>query len=234
MVDIERLASEVIASVQAFVGRALAPIRKELADLVQTAAALDKRLDAIPAPEKGDAGASAFQIACLGGFSGSEGEWLESLKGRNGIDGQNGKDGADGTDGRDGRDGQHGVKGDDGKDGRDGINGKDGIDGMGFDDLSVEYDGERTFTFKLEQGERIKSFSFKVPLVLDRGVFKPDTEYEKGDGVTCGGSWHIALKDAPSGRPGLGGDWRLAVKRGQDGRDGKLVEESGKKIVRLV
>jgi hypothetical protein len=45
--------------------------------------------------------------------------------------------------------------------------------------------------------------------------------YRKGDGVTWGGSFWIAQKDAPEGRPGLSDDWRLAVKKGRDGRDGR-------------
>ena len=98
-----------------------------------------------------------------------------------------------------------------------------GPDGLGFDDLQVVHDGERGFTFRMERGDQVKEFSFKVPAVLDRGVFKDvrDNPYEKGDGVTFGGSFWIAQKDAPEGKPGDGGkDWRLSVKKGRDGKDG--------------
>lgn len=116
---------------------------------------------------------------------------------------------------------------------KDGEKGKDGTDGLGFDDLSVEYDGERTFTLKFQRGEQCKEFSFKVPIVIDRGVFKSEKAYERNDGVTYGGSWHIALKDAPEGKPGFGGDWRLAVKRGQDGKDLTPAKAEPPQVVRI-
>jgi hypothetical protein len=94
--------------------------------------------------------------------------------------------------------------------------GKPGVDGIGFDDMAAEYDGERTITLRFERGETVKTFSFDMPVVLDRGVWK-DGEYKAGDGVTWGGSFWIAQKDTES-KPGGGEDWRLAVKRGQDGK----------------
>lgn len=104
------------------------------------------------------------------------------------------------------------------KDGRDGVDGKDGADGLGFDDLRVEHDGERAFTFIHQRGEQRKEFTFKLPVVLERGVWKVDREYERGDAVTADGSYWIAQKDAPIGKPGQSPDWRLAVKKGRDGK----------------
>jgi hypothetical protein len=94
---------------------------------------------------------------------------------------------------------------------------KDGIDGMGFDDQFVEYDGERTFTFVLARGERRKSFSFKIPAMIYRGIFNENAAYERGDVATWAGSSWIALKAAPQGKPGQSGDWQLIVKKGRDG-----------------
>lgn len=94
---------------------------------------------------------------------------------------------------------------------------KNGQDGFGFDDLSVEPLGERGFVLKFVQGERTKEFSFDFPVVLDRGVFKADGTYERGDAVTWGGSLWIAQRSTSS-KPGDGDDWRLAVKRGRDGK----------------
>lgn len=109
------------------------------------------------------------------------------------------------------------------KDGKDGEPGKDGVDGIGFDDLEFEYDGERTVALVFTKGDRVKRFDVTLPVVIDRGVYKQGTDYEAGDGVTWGGSYWIAQKDAPTGKPGEPGSegWRLAVKRGRDGRDGK-------------
>lgn len=94
--------------------------------------------------------------------------------------------------------------------------GKNGLDGVGFDDMAAEYDGERTITLRFERGENVKTFSFDMPIVLDRGVWK-DGEYKAGDGVTWAGSFWIARKGTES-KPGSGDAWRLAVKRGQDGK----------------
>jgi hypothetical protein len=112
---------------------------------------------------------------------------------------------------RDGRDGRDAT-------GIDGINGKDGRDGLGFDDLDVVYDGERTLTVRFMQGERMREFPCLLPIVLDRGVYKDGRDYERGDAVTWAGSLWIAQE--PTGeKPDGGGGWRLAVKRGRDGKD---------------
>lgn len=154
--------------------------------------------------------------------------------GKDGADGRDGKDADPITDeqignavashlalnppapGRDGRDGLPGIKGADGKDG------VDGRDGLGFDDLTVEDDGDGTATITFARGEQVKTFAIHLPRVVDKGVYRPDGEFRKGDGVTWGGSFWIAQKDAPAGKPGESGDteWRLAVKRGRDGKDG--------------
>jgi hypothetical protein len=89
--------------------------------------------------------------------------------------------------------------------------------------MEATYDGERTVALKFNRGDQVKEYSFKMPIVLDRGVFKEsrDQPYEKSDGVTFGGSFWIAQKDAPEGKPQDGSkDWRLAVKRGRNGADG--------------
>lgn len=151
----------------------------------------------------------------------------------------------DGVDGKDGRNGLDAVKffrdanghlivvksdgsTDDlgeyvGKDGSPGESGKDGRDGFGFDDLEFEHDGERGFKLKFIKGDAIKEFSFSVPMVLDRGVFKEGTEYAKGDGVTWGRHYWIA-KEATTDKPEPGSLWRLAVKSGRDGKDGIMRE----------
>ena len=104
------------------------------------------------------------------------------------------------------------------KDGKDGANGKDGI---GFDDVRVDYDGERGFSIVFEKDGREIRHDVRVPAVIDRGVYKSDSSYEKGDGVTHQGSYWIAQSESPAGAPGLSEGWRLAVKKGRDGRHGK-------------
>lgn len=104
--------------------------------------------------------------------------------------------------------------------GKDGAPGKDGLDGFSLDDLTIEDDGDGTITLKFTRGELVRQKEIRYPRG-DRGVYKADENYRKGDGATFGGSWWIAQKDAPQGSPGLSPDWRLAVKKGRDGKDGR-------------
>ncbi len=102
-----------------------------------------------------------------------------------------------------------------------GDDGKPGADGLGFDDLSVEYDGEKTVTLKFIRGEQSKEFPLVLPVVIDRGVFSEGKTYEPGDGVTWGGSFWIAQENTTE-KPDSAKGWRLAVKKGRDGKDGKI------------
>jgi hypothetical protein len=122
--------------------------------------------------------------------------------------------------GQDGKPGPPGKNGRDGQDGKDGANGKDGL---GFDDLQLEYDGERSFTFRWVKGTRVVEKSFAVPVVLYRDVFDAGRTYEPADMVTCAGSTWIAKRkttqrpdeDGPGAR-----DWTLCAKRGPAGKPG--------------
>jgi hypothetical protein len=98
---------------------------------------------------------------------------------------------------------------------------KDGRDALNLEDfdLALSDDG-RTVTMKMQAGETIIEKSVKIAAVIDRETFKHDGTYEKGDGVSYGGSFWIAKCDAPKGVPGSGEtDWRCAVKKGRDGKD---------------
>lgn len=102
-----------------------------------------------------------------------------------------------------------------------GDDGKPGADGLGFDDLSIEYDGEKTVTLKFVRGEQSKEFPLVLPIVIDRGVFSEGKTYEPGDGVTWAGSFWIA-QETTTEKPDSAKGWRLAVKKGRDGKDGKI------------
>lgn len=155
--------------------------------------------------------------------------------------GENGKDGKDGvgivdplvdqdgvlvfamTDGTLRKAGR--VRGNDGAQGPKGDDGKDGADGFGYDDLeeSVEDDG-RVLVRTYKRGDRVKAFRHQQSIVLDRGVFADGKSYQRGDGVTWGGSFWIAQAETTA-KPGLATPesraWRLAVKRGSDGKEGR-------------
>jgi collagen type III alpha len=144
----------------------------------------------------------------------------DGAPGRDGSDGKPGLEGKEGLAGRDGRDGLPGAQGEKGIDGRDG---KDGFNGLSVDDFDVKSsDDGRTIEFSLNAEGRdpivkvVRASSF-----IDRGVWK-EQDFEKGDGVTWGGSFFIAQRSTTDKeKPGESDGWRLAVKRGRDGRDGK-------------
>jgi len=106
--------------------------------------------------------------------------------------------------------------------GKDGLDGKAGADGMGWDDLAVKHDGERSFTVEFVKGERVKTAgTFVIPAMIYRGVYQERKSYELGDTVTFGNQmWHChGATDTP---PGEGSKfWQLCVRKGRDGRDGK-------------
>lgn len=147
----------------------------------------------------------------------------QGAPGAPGVAGDRGERGEKGEAGAAGRDGLAGVQGPAGLNGKDGVNGLDGKDGLGFDDLAVDYDGERTFTLTFSQGDRVKAFPFSVPFVLYRGVYQAGKDYAAGDSVTWAGHLYIAEK-ATSAKPGESGEasraWRMAVRRGSEGKDG--------------
>jgi len=125
----------------------------------------------------------------------------------------NGKDGLPGRDGTNGKDGLNG------RDGADGLHGKDGRDGFGFEDLEVVQVDERVVVLRFSRDGIVKDFSLSFPTLIDRGVYKPEGRYKHGDGVTYAGSFWIAQKDSPEGRPGDSHDWRLAVKAGRNAKE---------------
>lgn len=162
---------------------------------------------------------------------------------KNGLDGKDGAPGADGKDGAPGINGKDGadaidamidrdgnlvltlsdgrmknvglVVGKDGEAGRDGIKGADGADGVGFDDMSCEIRDDGVYLV-WEKGELVKEA--RIPIPMDRGIYKQGQTYRAGDGVTWGGSFWIAQEETAE-KPDTGKGWRLAVKKGRDGKD---------------
>lgn len=98
------------------------------------------------------------------------------------------------------------------------VEGKDGDPGLGFDDLALEQVSERSFAMRFSRGEQVKEFTFSMPVMIDRGVYRAGEAYQKGDCVTYGGSLWIAQADTSAKPDGADSGWRLGVKRGRDGR----------------
>ena len=88
--------------------------------------------------EKGDRGYSAYDIAVLEGFAGTEAEWVESLKGAKGDVGATGPKGAKGDTGEKGAKGDKGDTGATGATGPKGDTGAKGSDGKSAYELAVE------------------------------------------------------------------------------------------------
>lgn len=109
-----------------------------------------------------------------------------------------------------------------GPSGKDGLDGRHGADGLGWDDLCVVYDGDRTFTFQVARGDQRKDVgTFAVPYMIYRGVFQEGRTYSKGDMVTWAGSLWLVNESTAVRPDDLSKAWTLCVKRGRDGRDGK-------------
>lgn len=103
-----------------------------------------------------------------------------------------------------------------GKDGEKGPNGKDGRDGFGFEDIDL-VDTDEGVILRFVRAGDVKDF--RLPIIVDRGVYKDGQTYRPGDGVTWGGSFWICQKETTD-KPDAGKGFRLAVKKGRDGRDG--------------
>jgi len=228
--DLDALAAEVVRTL----ATALAPVQATLAAvqdqvkgfearwsdlgaLRERVAVVESKVDQQGEPGK-DGIAGAPGLPGPPGPSGERGE--KGLDGLLGAAGDRGLEGPEGKPGRDGRDGLAGMTGEKGLNGTDGRHGLDGKDGLSFDDFEELYDGERTFTHRYRQGDRVKEFVWKMPLELYRGVYTEGKTYERGDGATFGGSeWHA--NETTTTKPGDGSkSWTLKVKRGRDGKDG--------------
>jgi hypothetical protein len=154
----------------------------------------------------------------------------EGPQGPQGERGEAGPAGPAGSDGREGRDGlsgiagRDGINGEKGLDGKDGINGKDGLDGLGFDDLSVEYDGEQTMTLVYQRGEQRKEFPIHLPIPVHRGKWEAGKAYKVAEEVMwAGSSWRaIEPTKAEPGTPAAASRaWVMVSRRGDVGRTGQ-------------
>jgi hypothetical protein len=86
---------------------------------------------------------------------------------------------------------------------------------------------------KFQQGDRMKSFPFRMPVVLYRGLYEAGKAYETGDSVTWGGSMWIAREpttaiapdeNSPAGKKA----WALSTMRGRQGKPGLKGDTGGR------
>lgn len=119
--------------------------------------------------------------------------------------------------------------------GKDGDAGSPGKDGFGLEDFDAEVmDDGRTVLLSFERGDLSYKVELGFPVMLYRGVFSPEREYERGDTVTWAGSlWHCEA-DKTAEKPGDGSkSWTLAAKRGRDGRDTPVKAIPEKPVVKV-
>lgn len=199
-------------------------IATQLADQVKAAiAARDKTIEALearlkavedrPPPKDGRDGVDGKD-----GAKGDPGDNVAALEGLTEIRGLI-KAIEDRPPPRDGRDGQQGQKGDPGNNGFDG---RDGADGWSPDHVEMTIDDEGQWEFKMVTGDKVKSFSGRIPVNVDRGVYSADATYLRGHMVSYGGDMWTCKEDnaGPPGKDFAG--WRLAVRKGRDAPRAKV------------
>lgn len=107
-----------------------------------------------------------------------------------------------------------------------------GRDALQLEDFDLSLEG-RSLTISLKRDDVEVSKTVRLDTVLDAGFYQPGKSYERGDGVTFGGSYWIAQKDAES-EPAVGNeDWRLAVRKGRDARGVQVGGQKQSKPVRI-
>ena len=100
-----------------------------------------------------------------------------------------------------------------------------GEDGLGFEDMSVDWDGERELTFSFTRDGRSEVTRLTIPAIIYRGIWR-EGPFQRGDSVTWGGSLWIAQRDTED-KPETSDAWKLSAKRGRDGKDFRPQEDPG-------
>jgi hypothetical protein len=94
----------------------------------------------------------------------------------------------------------------------------------GVSDLSVSQgdDPREIIVTRCLTGKDSTETRFRMPAMIYRGIYSPDSEYEQGDVVTWGGSaWHCQAEKTAKAPGDESGGWKLMVKEGRRGKDGK-------------
>ena len=103
---------------------------------------------------------------------------------------------------------------------RDGRDGKDGEDGFDLRHFDVEQLDERSFMLRFKDLTREKKHTLVFPVPIQRGIWKAEQPYARGDIVTWGGSQFEKLTDEPGGKPEESPAWRL-VRQARPRRKGR-------------
>lgn len=89
-------------------------------------------------------------------------------------------------------------------------------------------DGGRTLAAEIGG----KTHEIKTAIPVHVGLWKENTPYLTGDGVTHGGQFFIAQRDTTA-KPLTSDEWQLVVQRGRDGRDWRPEDKRAPEPVRF-
>jgi collagen type III alpha len=156
-----------------------------------------------------------------------------------GPPGERGQQGPAGESGPSGAQGQPGEKGEPGRDGRDAAD-LTLLRNYIVEQVAAEIaeifkaasftsaDGGRTLNAALGG----KDHEIKTAIPIHVGLWKENTAYFAGDGVTHGGQFFIAQADTTA-KPLTSNQWQLVVQRGRDGRDYRPEDKRAPEPVRF-
>jgi hypothetical protein len=102
--------------------------------------------------------------------------------------------------------------------GKDGRRGEDGKDGLGFDDLTVSFDGE-ALVHEYKRGEKSLTQRFPLNVMKHIGFWRQGMKAQAGNTTTAHGSLWICIKDTSEFPAYDSADWQLAARKGRDGQD---------------
>jgi len=101
-----------------------------------------------------------------------------------------------------------------------GLHGKDGADGLGFEDLDIAIEGDRTLVFRFANGDKEHTSRVVVGWPVYQKNWILGQAYVSGDVVTWEGSEWVCLVATDEGQPGVSKAWYRSVTKGARGRDG--------------
>lgn len=109
--------------------------------------------------------------------------------------------------------------------GKDGSPGKDGADGLGFDDLTVSFDGD-AIVHEYKRGEKALTQRFPINVMKHIGFWQQGMQAKSGNVTTHNGCSWVCLKDTSEKPCYESKDWILSARKGRDGLDAKDAKPS--------
>lgn len=109
--------------------------------------------------------------------------------------------------------------------GKDGQRGEDGKDGLGFDDLTVSFDGD-AIVHEYKRGEKALTQRFPINVMKHIGFWQQGMQAKSGNVTTHNGCSWVCLKDTSEKPCYESKDWILSARKGRDGLDARDAKPS--------